>query len=613
MFVSRAVLLAFAACWPFAAGAQLVVPEDKAMPAVANPADAVPEPSGGTNCNNTIADIGARAVFRAIDSCPGEFVDSAPQYASYLKQALLGVSVPGATAAAGGLAAQKAAENALFCITEALIDSTAASATDKSYLKALLGEAKENFDRATLVKDFAKLRAGLIEKGAAEYLADGEVQTFLYTLDSNLLERYGGVQGSVELADVGAARIDTPERAAQRLAKQGEALARDCRIDEANVVLDEALAKYLERYADLRGEVAKAKHARFCLDASANRQRGTGPFASDSPFLLNSQRNLDADIAAAERRRAEYRDVVGDFANYRASVQRRSGDNAILEERANRQLEIARSAAADCNWAAADSALAQVNVEALACAAPLDAQRQARIQLASMIEQQKQQLAQLEVEQEKIVQTPFSEVGSCGDFSVVADQLDQIQGGCRALANIESKVAALRNRAGRCAEFKGAQLVQGNGSRAAVAPGALIGKPTVSPQKVESFPDGGSITSTYADTYSTYVRIDNRAQARATITWAYNGVPATLSPGQAVTITVTGGVISESPPDAASGLPLSGVVAIYGDVTVKTAQQADRGHPTGQYEFIVNENAQNVELHLGGAPAGTGTIWKYSR
>ena len=43
----------------------------------------------------------------------GEFVDSAPQYASYLKQALLGASVPGATAAAGGLAAQKAAEKGI--------------------------------------------------------------------------------------------------------------------------------------------------------------------------------------------------------------------------------------------------------------------------------------------------------------------------------------------------------------------------------------------------------------------------------------------------------------------------------------------------------------------
>ena len=547
MLVSRAALLAFAACWPFAAGAQLVVPEDQPLPAVANPADSVPEPSGGTNCNNTIADIGTRAVLRAIDSCPDEFLDSGPQYAIYLKQALLGVSVPGATAAAGGLAAEKAAENAFFCISEALIDSTAASASDKQYLKVLLGEAKENFDRATLVQDFAKLRAGLIEKGAAAYLADGEVQTFLYTLDANLLERYGGVQNSIEAGDV-----------------------------------------------------------------SANRQRGGGPLASDSPFLLNSQRELDADIAEAERVRAEYRNVIGEFANYRASVQRRSGDNAILKERANRQLEIARSAAADCNWAAADSALAQVNVEALACAAPLDAERQARIQLAAMIEQQKQQLAQLEVEQEKIVNTPFSEVGSCGDFSLVADNLDAIQGGCRALANIESKVAALRNRASRCAEFKGAQLVQGNGG-GAVPAGTLIGQATVSPPKVEDFGEAGSITSTDADTYSTYVRIDNRAQARATITWAYNGVPATLIPGQAVSITVTGGVISESPPGAADGLVLSGVVAIYGDVTVKTAQQADRGHPTGQYEFIVNDNAQNVEIHLGGAPAGTTAIWKYTR
>lgn len=217
MFATRVLCLAIVACWPLAAAAQLVVREDPPAPAVANPADGVPEPSGGSNCDNTIADIGARAVLRAIDSCPSEVIESSPQYASYLKQALLGVSVPGATAAAGGLAAEKAAENAFFCITDALIDSTAASETDKEYFKALLGEAKENFDRANLVKDFAKLRAGLVEKGAAEYLADGEVQTFLYTLDANLLERYGGVQGSAAAGEAGLARFETPERLAQRL------------------------------------------------------------------------------------------------------------------------------------------------------------------------------------------------------------------------------------------------------------------------------------------------------------------------------------------------------------------------------------------------------------
>lgn len=80
-----------------------------------------------------------------------------------------------------------------------------------------------------------------------------------------------------------------------------------------------------------------------------------------------------------------------------------------------------------------------------------------------------------------------------------------------------------------------------------------------------------------------------------------------------VAITVTVGVISESPPGAGDGLALSGVVAIYGDVTVKSAQQADRGHPTGQYEFIVDDNAQDVEIHLGGAPAGSAATWKYTR
>jgi hypothetical protein len=90
-------------------------------------------------------------------------------------------------------------------------------------------------------------------------------------------------------------------------------------------------------------------------------------------------------------------------------------------------------------------------------------------------------------------------------------------------------------------------------------------------------------------------------------------VPRSLSPGQAVTITVTGGVAAESPKGAADGLVFAGAVAVYGDVTVKTAQQADRGHATGQYEFVVNPNAKNVEIHLGGSPVGTGIIWKYTR
>lgn len=76
-------------------------------------------------------------------------------------------------------------------------------------------------------------------------------------------------------------------------------------------------------------------------------------------------------------------------------------------------------------------------------------------------------------------------------------------------------------------------------------------------------------------------------------------------------IQVTGGVVEESPPGAADGIALSGVVALYGDVDITVTQQADRAHPTGRYEFVVKPNARAVEIHIGGAPAGTGAIGKY--
>jgi hypothetical protein len=71
--------------------------------------------------------------------------------------------------------------------------------------------------------------------------------------------------------------------------------------------------------------------------------------------------------------------------------------------------------------------------------------------------------------------------------------------------------------------------------------------------------------------------------------------------------------VLESPKDASVGCAHAGAVAVYGDITMKSAQAADRGRPVGRYEFVVNPNAQSVEIHLGGAPMTTGAVWKYAK
>jgi hypothetical protein len=78
-----------------------------------------------------------------------------------------------------------------------------------------------------------------------------------------------------------------------------------------------------------------------------------------------------------------------------------------------------------------------------------------------------------------------------------------------------------------------------------------------------------------------------------------------------IVITVTGGIVQESPKGVADGITLSGVVFVRGDIDMKNSQQADRAHPIGRYEFVVKPNARSIEIHLGGAPMGTFAIWKY--
>ena len=152
-------------------------------------------------------------------------------------------------------------------------------------------------------------------------------------------------------------------------------------------------------------------------------------------------------------------------------------------------------------------------------------------------------------------------------------------------------------------------------------PGSLTGRPTVSQDTREENRHGSggvSGTTTYKHTQNSSRFERNHFDEKGTrthqvvIQWDFGGVPSSLSPNQTVTITVTGGMNAEFPAGSGAGYVMSGVVAIYGDVDVIGAQQADRGHPTGTYQFKVRPNARNVEIHLTGAPAGTGAVWKYS-
>jgi hypothetical protein len=155
-------------------------------------------------------------------------------------------------------------------------------------------------------------------------------------------------------------------------------------------------------------------------------------------------------------------------------------------------------------------------------------------------------------------------------------------------------------------------------------PGALTGRVTMIGQdKREEHGRHGTTGRLMAETMVRYTQGENTWERnqfddkgarthRVMIQWTYGGVPSSLSPGETVTITVTGGMKEEFPAGSGAGYVMSGAVAVYGDVDMISAQQADRGNASGRYQFKVRPNARNVEIHLGGAPAGTGAVWKYS-
>jgi hypothetical protein len=450
------------ATWPLAAAAQLVVRDD-ALPRAVNPAGTVPYPAGYSNCNNTIADAGARAVVRAIDSCPETFFESRYAYLSYARAAVLGIVIPGAPEAAGALIVDKAKENALFCISGALIDESGASDADKAFMKALVAEAKEIKDRVELAEKLGELRTALKEKGAAGYLDDGEVNTFVKTLDVTLEERYEGLGLEGALASAGRARYDTPETRARNATTQARELARQCRYDEAAGALAQAQQANLAYLAYLRAQVSKSKHLAYCLERNA-RQQPINALNPPSPFLGHSLASAAADVADAERRDADQTQFIGELADLEQSVRARRNDVDVLKTRAARHLEAARQSASQCDWAGAASALDTLNTETLECALQLDEQRRAREALAGQIAELQRQIGVLDSEYAKIIATPYEAVNSCGELSVAADTINQFQGQCRALVSVDAKIAILRQRARECAEFKTAGLVQNKGT-----------------------------------------------------------------------------------------------------------------------------------------------------
>lgn len=126
----------------------------------------------------------------------------------------------------------------------------------------------------------------------------------------------------------------------------------------------------------------------------------------------------------------------------------------------------------------------------------------------------------------------------------------------------------------------------------------------------------GETTQTYTPTTISFERnnYDDKGTRthRVVIEWTFSGLPASLSPGQTVTVTVSGGFKEVFPAGSADGYVFSGPVWIGGDVDVTIAQQMDRGHAEGKYVFTVRPNARNVEVHFGSAPAGTGGMWKFT-
>lgn len=599
MHSGRAIALVASLWWSCAASAQLVVHDDPVR--VANPADQVPYPAGVRNCNNTLADAAVRAAMRAIDQCPEEFFRSREAYYAYAQQATFALLVPGAAQAAGALALDKAKENALFCLSDALIDESGASETDRVFLKSLVQELKEDADRDEFIENTEKLAAAFRERGFGAYFRSGDLNTFVNTLDVTLQERAEGVEAESGLVEAGRARTAT-EAEALAATREARELARECRFGDAASGLAKAQQANLAHLARLRAKVADAKHFRYCLERNA-RQQPINALSPASPFLLSSLQSADAEVQAAEALDADQTKLIGDLAALQQSVEARRNDIAVLRDRATRRLESARKAAGACNWNAAASALDTVASETLECALELDDVRREREALAGQIESLKTQIGSLENEYQRAMLKPFAELASCGDFSLFAGTIDELQGECRTLIGADAKVAALRERARVCADDR----------LAGQSEGALTGKAEVAPVKFEDHGNGNYTRSTYGETKHTWERVDRGYPFSVTISWDYAHVPNRLKPGDRVTIIVTGGVVSESPKGAGDGMVLAGAVAVFGDVTVVSQQQADRGHPVGRYEFVVNPGAANVEIHLGGAPMGTGAIWKYTR
>ena len=143
------------------------------------------------------------------------------------------------------------------------------------------------------------------------------------------------------------------------------------------------------------------------------------------------------------------------------------------------------------------------------------------------------------------------------------------------------------------------------------ATGPLVAKITVTPNKNGVDGAGRIFAVTFTETSANYdFRNPTDKTQDVTVHWDYNGLSKSLSPGDRITIRVTGGVVKEWKPDWYGGT-LAGGVTVYGDIDVKSAQQADKGHKEGVYELVVKPNAKAIEIHFGGAPMATVAIWKY--
>lgn len=456
--------------WPLLAGAQLVI-RDSQGPAGPNPADSVKYPDlRYAPCDDTIADYGAKAVLQAVDQCPLSFYASRQAYFSYAKQAVLAFSIPGAPEAAGAMAIEKAAENLFFCISDALIDSSDAPARDKDYAKALLKATKEYADRVDFARKAAELGRELANRNIAPYLKSAHGNTFFQTLDAAFKERLDGAFGGYNIdgqyepgVDVGlaqaAAERHGPQAAAQAADEQALALARDCRFAEAEAAYATAQQYQLEHLASLRRNVAKAEHHRKCLVQADSAGRRTMADSS-SPYLRHSLDLADADIAERKRIDAEYTRLIALTEDSLRAARARQDEVAFLREKASRQLQSARQAIGECSFERATRLLDEVGGQTLECALELDAIRLERDALGDQMRQLREQLPQLDAEYTKALSTPLAEVAICGQYGLFADELDKLQGQCRTLIGIDTKVANLRERGRACADFKAAQAVQ---------------------------------------------------------------------------------------------------------------------------------------------------------